>query len=356
MGFNFSSSGTFQETKSNLYNKSIKAAFKIYRDTKPANPSIQTLLHLFDHTVKPILLYGSEIWGSFSSFSKRIRNKSLNLSDIYEGWEVDKLHYKFSKMLLGVNKFSSNLAVVSELGRFPLYINLVLSLFIYWFRLENTNNKLLQSALYTSTDLYTKKNIFTWYTSIDLLSNKLKLNLQYLKQCSLKKCKSIVISALKAEYLDTWNKSRESSITSGSGKLSTYFQIKTTFGREPYLSLLSFHDRVALTKFRISAHRLRIQTGRYQKTADINGQLKILDRSERLCPRCTLDKIEDEFHFIMECPFFNIDRSHFMSYISNICNNFQQLDIYAKFLWIMTNEDKDILTQLAIFIKPSLAK
>jgi len=26
-------------------------------------PGIKTMLHLFDHIVKPIILYGSEMWG-----------------------------------------------------------------------------------------------------------------------------------------------------------------------------------------------------------------------------------------------------------------------------------------------------
>jgi hypothetical protein len=26
---------------------------------------IKTLLHVFDHTVKPIITYGSEVWGTF---------------------------------------------------------------------------------------------------------------------------------------------------------------------------------------------------------------------------------------------------------------------------------------------------
>ena len=26
---------------------------------------IKTLLHVFDHTVKPIITYGSEVWGAF---------------------------------------------------------------------------------------------------------------------------------------------------------------------------------------------------------------------------------------------------------------------------------------------------
>jgi uncharacterized membrane protein YcfT len=26
-------------------------------------------MHVFDHTIKPILLYGCEIWGTFNAFS-----------------------------------------------------------------------------------------------------------------------------------------------------------------------------------------------------------------------------------------------------------------------------------------------
>jgi hypothetical protein len=33
-------------------------SFNLYK------PKIKTLLHIFDHTVKPVLLYGSEVWGT----------------------------------------------------------------------------------------------------------------------------------------------------------------------------------------------------------------------------------------------------------------------------------------------------
>ena len=43
------------------------------------------MLHLFDHTVKPVLLYSSEIWGSIdttsSSFKKGTYNMSKSMSE-----------------------------------------------------------------------------------------------------------------------------------------------------------------------------------------------------------------------------------------------------------------------------------
>ena len=87
-------------------------------------PSVKTCLHVFDHTVVPILLYGSEIWGSFDPKKAKFRN-GINLEKIYKNIEPEKIHVKFLKYILGVHKKSSNFAVLSEFGRYPLYINIV---------------------------------------------------------------------------------------------------------------------------------------------------------------------------------------------------------------------------------------
>jgi hypothetical protein len=35
-------------------------------------PNVKNSIHVFDHTIKPILLYGSEVWGYFNPFKKSI--------------------------------------------------------------------------------------------------------------------------------------------------------------------------------------------------------------------------------------------------------------------------------------------
>ena len=67
LGINFSASGSFTDAKHDLYKRGLKALFKIYKIFKGHKPKIKTLLHIFDHTVKPILTYGSEIWGALDS-------------------------------------------------------------------------------------------------------------------------------------------------------------------------------------------------------------------------------------------------------------------------------------------------
>ena len=52
-----------------------------------------------------------------------------------------------------------------------------------------------------------------------------------------------------------------------------------------------------LTKLRISAHDLYIETGRYTKP-------KKTPVDERICRFCTTGEIEDEIHLIMKCPYY----------------------------------------------------
>jgi hypothetical protein len=59
LGITFSSSGSFTESKTELYKKAVKAFFKLKADVLSLYPMPKTSLHIFDHTVKPILLYCS---------------------------------------------------------------------------------------------------------------------------------------------------------------------------------------------------------------------------------------------------------------------------------------------------------
>ena len=43
--------------------------------------------------------------------------------------QCEKLHIEFLKFSLGVHKKSTNEAVMGELGRYPLYINILLTAF-----------------------------------------------------------------------------------------------------------------------------------------------------------------------------------------------------------------------------------
>ena len=65
---------------------------------------------------------------------------------------------------------------------------------------------------------------------------------------------------------------------------------------ETYLLKLPVSLRIALSKFRVSNHKLPIERGRYEN----------LERSERKCNVCHV--LGDEFHFLFLCSIFNDER------------------------------------------------
>ena len=134
LGITMENSGNFTEARKQLFQTAIKASFKLCRDMKSATPSIKTFLHLFDHCIKPIALYGCENWGVINITQKR---KELNLYDIFKECESEKINLKFCKYMLRVSKKCINIAVLTELGRFPMYIDILKQMFMYWHRLEH---------------------------------------------------------------------------------------------------------------------------------------------------------------------------------------------------------------------------
>ncbi|KXJ06071.1 NSFL1 cofactor p47 [Exaiptasia diaphana] len=78
----------------------------------------------------------------------------------------------------------------------------------------------------------------------------------------------------------------------GGGKLRTYCKIKRNFKFENYLDNVSnVRHRIAGTKLRVSAHKLPVESGRYQKIA----------YDDRKCTLCGSNSVGDEFHYIMSC-------------------------------------------------------
>jgi hypothetical protein len=83
-----------------------------------------------------------------------------------------------------------------------------------------------------------------------------------------------------------------------------------------------------MTKFRVSAHNLNIERGCYIG-------LKV---EERLCKLCYTD-IEDEEHFLINCPTLHNTRKHYFYLIKRNCHNFVSLNNKQKLSWLMITED-----------------
>jgi hypothetical protein len=73
----------------------------------------------------------------------------------------------------------------------------------------------------------------------------------------------------------------------GSEKCYNYRMFKDNIELEKYLILMS--------KLRLCNHKLPVEQGRYRNIA----------RIDRTCDKCNDNKLGDEYHFLLECSFFN---------------------------------------------------
>ena len=82
-------------------------------------------LKLFDSMLRPIICNGSEVWGPLAMNMYKIK-RSSSIEDKYDTLKFDKFQLRFLKLLLGVNKYSTNLAVRGELGSFPVSVYIMI--------------------------------------------------------------------------------------------------------------------------------------------------------------------------------------------------------------------------------------
>jgi hypothetical protein len=101
-------------------------------------------------------------------------------------------------------------------------------------------------------------------------------------------------------------------------------------GFENYLHILSdFNQRKSFAKFRISNHKLKIETGRYSKP--------ITPLENHICEKCFSDEIESEEHLLLKCSFYYTSRRKLLETIKNNINhsNFEKLSFGDKFIWLL---------------------
>ena len=96
--------------------------------------------------------------------------------------------------------------------------------------------------------------------------------------------------------------------------------------------------RIALSRLRTSSHRLEIEAGRWSRP--VRKPI-----AERLCFLC--NTLEDEFHFILECPVYSDFRSQYIK------KKFWKRPNMLKFIELMTSENQAVLQKLACYIHKS---
>ncbi len=122
----------------------------------------------------------------------------------------------------------------------------------------------------------------------------------------------------------------------GDSKLWVYKKFKRSIYIENYLVMStnnnSIPKRKDFTKLRISAHQLRIETGRYSRPKT--------PVEKRICQFCDTQSVESELHFLLDCSHYKAERDTFFKTLNSF-TDFSSLDAEDRFHFIMTYNGGD---------------
>ena len=240
--------------------------------------NITNSIHIFNYTIKPILLYCSDFWGCL----KQPKNNP-----------IERLFMSFCKQLLGVRKQTHTDGVLQELGLLPIKFNAIKMAVKNWERihLKKANSLLIAShvdALKNDLPWETcVKNVFATNGLLDTYITKVRDTAEETSG-------TCAASILFKRLADQFNQTSMESIKTSS-KMKTLSLLKDTLGRATYLEeVTNPRHRQAMSKLRLSGHNLEVERGRYSRTPG----------DERICKYCKfkgINVVEDEAHFLLDC-------------------------------------------------------
>ena len=340
LGITFSSSASFKKAYQTLGDKACKAMHPLVDAIFKFNLTVPKALDLFEKLVQPILLYGSEVWASFSPHQLNSIPKDPDAFLRYSlDSPVNKPKLKFCKQILGLKRNSSSLAVYGELGIIPTALLGIVRIIKFWHRISHLNDDtLVKKALNEARSL--PSNISNWFNSVKLALDAIGLSTLWNDPSSLSpnQVNRIVKDKIFTIFHNFW-KSELTSSHQGSlrhSKLRTYKTFKSQLKLEKYLSVsMNFKYRKTLCKFRCSDHTLLIETGRHKR----------LDVNDRICKNCTLGLIEDEIHFLLVCPAYETLRTNLLLHTS-----VAPLTTDLQFQEIMSSNDGGTMAALALYL------
>ena len=145
-------------------------------------------------------------------------------------------------------------------------------------------------------------------TSTDALNHNIRINQ--------------ITAQIKQNYISHWQTQ-----TQQQSKMQCYLALKREYSMAEYLYTVSDKKlRSTLTRYRLSGHKLMIETGRHRKTW--------LPLEQRLCSHCDLNQMETELHFLTECSKYTDIRTMFCDQIQQIHQTFKTLSNQEKLSYL----------------------
>ena len=285
LGIVFTTGGAFSQAQETLAGQAQKAIFKLKSYLhKLAQLTPKHTLELFDKLVSPILNYSSEVWG------------------FCQANQIERVHLQFCKNLLGVKQSTQNSFIYGELGRETFQAKRHFSIIKYWLKILNAKENKYINIVYKMmlNDMELYPDMKNWASLVKKLLSSLGFYEVWLNQSV--GDKDVFLSHVKQRIHDTYLQNWQSDLNKSSRAL--FYRTIASFESQFYLDAVTVKKwRVALSRLRVSSHRLGIETGRW-------GRNRVAI-TQRKCQLCNI--LEDEYHFIFECPAYNEIRNQYIS-------------------------------------------
>ena len=325
LGIIFTRGGGFIRAKTHIAEQANKALFALLKKIRHLSLPLDLQLELFDKTIKPILLYGAEIWG-FGNCDT-----------------IERVHLKFIKYVLRLKKSTPSHMIYGKLGIFPITMDVRHRALSYWIKLIADSSNETLGAQKLSTFLYSM--IYNMQQNDELKSQWLysikdslcKLGFSGIWQSQTVNNAKWLTAALKRKLQDQYI--QEWMALSNSATSSTHYRlIKRQFEFSKYLTILPENLSRKLLAFRTRNHRLPVEIGRW------TGK----PLSDRKCEHC--NDLGDEFHYILKCDLFKDDRKLLIK------QYYYRRPNTVKYNELLNTTNPILLKNLAIFVSKIMKK
>ena len=320
LGFLITPSGEIKSGLKDLKDRALKAFFKLKNAMSDSfKDQIKITLNLFDTLIKPIMMYMSDFWGGLKPLKENNN-------------PIEKIHIMACKHILGVQKQTTNVGVLLEIGRFPMQNLAIKAAIKNWERIHHKGK--ISEILKKNIEL-AKTEKLPWLNHIESILQAHNAE-DFIHNYPNTEHPFIHKKIFRNLY-DTFHQNAFQTISNPESKLRTYSLLKTEIGCEEYLhTIKNTTARQSITKFRLSNHFLEIEKGRH-KTPKTPKEM-------RFCPFCP-KSVEDEVHFLIECPTYEHMRNKMLNIVLENKQQFLQLSKTEKFIKIMTHENTTLIAK-----------
>ena len=318
LGVHFNYNNNMKKAIHHQVKQAERALYALRSKIRRLNLPLDIAIHLFNHTITPILLYGSEVWA-------------------FEDTEqLDVFQRKFLKEEMGLRRSTPNCMVYGEVGQSKISQLANQRMLSYWYKIAGSGGekKLPGILLRLMQGISGREGThFKWLEGV-----KAKLGRSGFSDCVPLNNPTWFKEAIKLRLSDI-DLQEWSGEVSNHQSCTVYRTFKTKPGIVQSIVKLSKPESRLLFRFRCGNFPLPIYPHLHSTSLTVPNACQICGATRG-----------DEFHYLLECPEFKISRERFIARKIWLRPN------VIKFCDLMNSNSQSTMKKLVMFLEIVLSK